>query len=248
MSYTKFVIISSPRTGSTSLSSILNCNPKIICYQELFDDSEGNELLDDDKRQNLKYSVEKATRIRNENPELFLQDVLYRSYSKTVKAVGFKFHYDHADTFPMVLDYLQKDRSIKVLHLKRHNILDSYISLLKALKTRQWINVQGQEDIISGNIRFVIDYHACRDYFIKIENYWYKFDQIFKDHKVLNLEYEAITSRKKDAILQEFLTAPIRNIESPLIKHPFTKHSFTIKNYQELKEKFQNTKWIDFFE
>src|SRR5690606_22377305 len=127
----------------------------------------------------LNYSVQEATRIRNENPQFFLQEVLFRSYPKVIKAVGFKFHYDHAQAFTTVLDDLRKDRSIKILHLKRQNILDSYISLLKALQTNRWVNRQGKEDTLSGNVRLLVDHNACMEYFLKIENLWLKFDEIF---------------------------------------------------------------------
>ncbi|MBT1695486.1 hypothetical protein KK083_01270 [Fulvivirgaceae bacterium PWU4] len=248
MSYNKFVVICTARTGSVYLSTKLHSHSNILCYLEMFDGKEKDlDFFAGDLISGLPVSLQEAKKMRNEKPDEFLQKIIFRDYPENIKAVGFKFHYPHAKDYPSVLNKIIDDRSIRILHLKRPNILDSLVSLKKAMLTRKWINHPHHEDTVSEDAKVTLDYENCRAYFNEIEEEWSRFDRYFRHHQVLNLDYDEVTADKTDEAIMDFLEVPRCEIKSRLRKHPVVKHSVAVQNYYELKEKFRDTQWSAFF-
>lgn len=79
---------------------------------------------------------------------LVVRNFLDRSLAESgCQAVGFKYMYTDAKLFPykfpMVLDYV-KSRTVKVIHLKRTNVLKTLVSRISAAKTGIYHSVEAK--------------------------------------------------------------------------------------------------------
>lgn len=134
-SYRKGVILTSQRSGSTFLKACLDAHPEIRCYGELLVGGNhepsrpvlGNRLL------TKGYCYLKG---RCWNPERVMDTYYGR---REAPVVLFKAMYNHADN-PRVRKYLADDKEIRVIHLRRDNLLKQYVSrrLIYEKRERRW--------------------------------------------------------------------------------------------------------------
>jgi len=89
--YTKYIILSRGRSGTNFLRGMLNSNYQSICFGEIFRDygSIGWDL------QGYRKGAKRLNLIQNE-PEQFLEKYVFRKYPETIKSIGFKLFYYHA--------------------------------------------------------------------------------------------------------------------------------------------------------
>ncbi|MEX0785219.1 MAG: hypothetical protein WD939_01140 [Dehalococcoidia bacterium] len=130
--YTRFIILSGPRTGSHLLAEGLNSSPAITCFGEVFNF----------KLAYIMYAVEgydpsdpDALALQQRDPVGFLNERIYGEYPQAIRAVGFQYHYGHVYGFPGLFDELAGDTELRILHLKRQNVLRMLVSLKLAKTT-----------------------------------------------------------------------------------------------------------------
>lgn len=225
--YNKFVIISDSRTGSTLLLNMLGFHPNIEIEGEKFKNFHGKTGLS----------------IWNE--------IFKKRYPK-IKQVGFKLFYFHSlGKDKTVWNNLFKDTSITILHLTRENILKSLISKKIGLKTGKWTeNINAKEMIDLETKKIKLDPLECENYFKEISDYQNKTNEMFGNHRLIQISYE------------NFILNPDKNINSIYSKlgvHEFHKKSELKKqnpesledlivNFLELKTYFEKTEWSDLFQ
>jgi hypothetical protein len=139
---TKFIILTTARTGSTMLVKALQTHPEIVCTGENF--LLKRKMVPKDFRfpfwkfPFLPNKVQYALNL----PKLwfglnrFLDD-FYSGYHKErvgIKAKGFKLMVYQTYFMPGIFQYLKKN-NIKVIVLFRENILKNALSLLRAIET-----------------------------------------------------------------------------------------------------------------
>lgn len=119
--YDKFLILSRSRTGSNLLRSLLSSHPDVICLGEIFG-SVGNEVKNDIIKSPIKY----------------LKRIAFGYHKKNIKSVGFKIFYYHPEfkCSTNIWNYLENQNNIKIIHLKRKNILRTILSRKIAGKTQ----------------------------------------------------------------------------------------------------------------
>src|SRR5690606_35781020 len=103
------------RVGSTLLLSYLNSHPQVIVKDEIVRER------------------------RNDQPDKNILEYLaanvYSRYNRQIRAVGFKYFYEHQEDEAALLEHLMSNREIKIIHLKRGNFLNAYVSNLIAAHT-----------------------------------------------------------------------------------------------------------------
>jgi len=122
-----FMIIASPRTGSTHLATLLDLQEDIRCNGEIFHPN--NILVRWPKFHKTPEVMARLAEMRKRDPKSFLDEVLARSYG--CAHVGFKIFSGHCDE---MLDNLIADSSIKKVVLFRRNLLAVHSSSLIAHK------------------------------------------------------------------------------------------------------------------
>lgn len=138
--YRRFVITGDARTGSNMLAQALNTNPAIRCFREIFNYWQ----------EHVDYFVEgydpnvaEDLALRQTDPVRFLQERIFNEHPPHIESVGFKYLYGHFWGFDALTEHLSADRELLVVHLKRRNLLRSFVSVRLAEETNRWIEDWG---------------------------------------------------------------------------------------------------------
>ena len=119
----RFVIIASPRTGSTHLTSLLNEQDGITCHGEIFHPKKV--FVRWPRTRKSPGVMSELMKLRERNPMDFLDHI--NAESGEDPHVGFKIFAGHNDAF---LETLIADNSVRKIVLYRSNLLASYSSSL----------------------------------------------------------------------------------------------------------------------
>jgi LPS sulfotransferase NodH len=254
----RFVIVTTARTGSNLLVRTINRAPKITCYGEImkqeFRQESSAEQFFLQLSEILGLSVQYLEKLQVNNPSEFLNLIFD---SKNAGILGFKLFYRHAreDVRKTIWQGLQEHQEIKIIHLLRRNLLDTYMSLQYAHLTDQWIlptfaykeKIESLDrydrEMLSINPRVLLNFFEITSKYIQ------ETKTMFAHHKYLELYYENLDSQYDREIEKafNFLEVPLIIKEQPTIKQRSKTNRERIKNYQELLGFFKNTDWIGFF-
>lgn len=238
--YTKFVILGRGRVGSNLLRSLLNNHSQITTFGEVFRDTG---MTDWDHMEY--FHSQKTLYLLQNDPAKFIRTCLFGRYPGYIAAVGFKIFYYHVpDT--NIWPYLKGQKDIKIIHLKRKNMLKTYFSLKKAELTNIWVNTS---EANSDNSSIFLKYEDCLKYFVETQNWQNKCDALFSNHNKIDIVYEELVSdfqtQMKD--IQQFLGVDYEFVTPATSKQSKLPLNESISNYYELKEKFKATPWAEFF-
>jgi len=264
--YGKFLIISTERSGSSFLTTLLQSHPSIVCYTELFSVEQCSFgypffLSENDKTILL---------LRNKNNIKFLKKIVFRGYFDDFKAVGFKAHYYQLANpfFEKAFKYLKKHSEIQIIHLIRRNFLLTLVSNELAKETKQYfkpdpiiaekINNSGLlNEQFSGSKRekdsefscISLDFEKVRNYFETTERSIELYKHDFRQHDIIEIYYEDLVQNLQNETnkLLNFLGVENKPLSSVLIKQNTRNIKEILLNYEDLKEKFANSKWSVFF-
>jgi len=131
----RLVVLTSPRSGSSLFCHMLNATPEICCHYELFHDEMieffGQTVLD-----------KAAIAGRDADPVGFLERTFTKGFDAGYRLVGFK----HMGFFSKaVSDTVTADPAVRIVILRRNNLMAKFSSLGIAGQTRQWKVATGQK-------------------------------------------------------------------------------------------------------
>jgi LPS sulfotransferase NodH len=241
--YTRFLIIGRSRTGSTLLLRSLKMHKQAVIYGEVFRNNTIN--------WQPQFGWVTATLHRNYlgNPISFLDERIFRLQPVAVKAVGFKLFYYHAHdgNLENVWDYVKRDKQLRVIHIKRKNILEAHLSRIVAGYTDTW-RLNGKQ---SGGeqVPLALSVEECQQAFEETRTQEVEYDAIFADHPTLQMTYEDLSRDFANEMgrVQNFLALdhqPLLPVTTKQSKLPLPSR---IANYAELKSSFNGTSWAEFF-
>lgn len=242
--YVKFVILGRSRVGSNFLRGLLNSHNQVTVFGELFQNKEriGWALPG-------YHPSRKTLQLFHEAPVEFLERKVFRTFPEHIAAVGFKIFYYHAqdEMWKPVWDYLRTVPDLKIIHIKRRNILKTHLSRQRAIKTDRWVNVNGGRE---PQRSIALDFEACLDDFIRTRAWEEAYDAYFADNDVLEVMYEDLAAdyQRETRRVQAFLGVDAEAVQPETYKQARQPLSEAIANYCELKERFQQTPWSPFFE
>jgi LPS sulfotransferase NodH len=183
------------------------------------------------------------------NPSDFLERSIFKKYPVKISAVGFKIFYYHAqdDSRKAVWEYLKNNEYLRVIHIKRKNILKTYLSRKRAEMTDDWANISGNKKDYPA---VFLDYEECLRNFTSTRTWESQYDLFFDNHQKIDLYYENL-ARDYDREMNrvwELLGVDYEPVKPNTYKQATKPLSIAISNYFELKEKFIGTPWEEFFE
>lgn len=130
-----FVILAAERTGTNLLREMLCSHPDCFLTGEVFN----KKVIASRHAVNIPESDwGRLEAMRDVDPVGFAREVL-AGIGKRCLAAGFKLMYGHKRQFPTVAEALEQDRSIRIIHVRRRNLLRRYLSNARALKSGQWL-------------------------------------------------------------------------------------------------------------
>lgn len=242
--YQPFIILGTARTGSTMLWSYLNSHPDILCLRGVYGSTNKINFGKFYGELPEEYHSSELIKLRNERPIEFLENYVWKEYSKPFKAVGLKYFYDHdrhLSNKEEVISYFKTNRAIKFLHLKRQNLLATMFSYKRALAQQQWTKA-------NTDFRTSITVQECNDYYQQILDNQKLFDELFSD-RTLQVSYDNLlkaTERTLQEVLDFIGVKPI-SLKTETNKNRETKLSDCITNYTELKTHFKSTDYAKYF-
>lgn len=262
MHYQRFVVISYLRSGTHLLRTALESHPAIRCQTEVFNS--------DNPR--LPYSLNTAT-------EEVLNNWVYNNINPGTTRVGFVLQAYHPNAllaFPgiqanphwsNIWDLLSAMPELKVIHLRRNNLLKRHLSHIQARTSGQWHNWKAEalnnisliETLPATHIdRYEVKQHVHRlnpetlelD-FKEVEN-WHSFAEKKLANKAsIKLSYENLhlnfdeECRKILSFLGVDSTVKLQSSVRKLESRSLTD---SIENYGKLKKRFSGSAWSHFFE
>lgn len=144
---THFVLVSTARTGSNMVVSALAHHPNVVCFNELFNQEilwgyEPGTTAGVDPRLRALMERPDLAAMRDREPDRFLDAIYGHCYAEAISAVGFKlFYYHERNIFASekLWPRIALDSDLKVIHLRRRDLLAAYYSQKIAERTGQWV-------------------------------------------------------------------------------------------------------------
>ena len=250
LDYVKFILIGRSRTGSNLLRGSLMSHSRIVVFGDLFRKYRVDRPNDIYWGLPFYPQTQDAISLRQRDPIRFLETQVFRKFPTCVSAVGFKVLYPHAhpESWQPVLNYLRDQKTLKVIHIKRRNILKTHLSLKRVEHSKdKWVNLAGTPE---DNGAIFLDYEECLQAFIHTRQWETEHDRLFEGHDKLEVVYEDLVSNYQAEMkrIQEFLGVKYETVKPLTYKQTRQPLSKAIANYAELKQRFANTPWEIFFE
>lgn len=243
--YTKFIIGGMGRTGSNLLVGCLKHHNEVIAYSEIFNNKDHNRKVgfSNPEYRNTDRSL---IALRDADPVRFLDTVIFRKAPTRIRAIGFKLFYYHArgPQDAVVWDYLRA-ANVRVIHLKRRNLLALQLSMTRALGSHAWT---GARQGTAPETRIALSYEECLEGFEQVDRWQREFDTAFPDQ--LPVYYEDLCTDREHTMRQvcEYLDVAYQPTRSRTQKQSRLPLDVAISNYDELKGSFSGSRWASFFE
>lgn len=247
---TRFVTVSTQRSGSTWLTDMLNSHPDVASYTELFL-MQGQGAPEWGKYKDIVYwktyrealGAGLKRSVRSLGLFQYLDDVFSRHPGK--QAIGFKLMYGQMLKLPETLAYL-RSRDVRIIHLVRRNIVDVVLSgTAKAAR-----NVAHAEQ---GSAVESIRVHVDPDRLVRQLRRRQREQRVFSlllahlGLPYIELFYEDIVDDRSrlDACL-EFLGCSALPLDSNLSKLNPSRHSELIENFAQVQAALAVTRFSGF--
>jgi LPS sulfotransferase NodH len=247
LDYQQFIILGQERTGSSFLQSMLNSHRQIVTFGEIY---QRFDAICWDYR-GYRRDLPKSRLFAFQNDPIgFLETHVFSKFPRHIAAVGFKLFYTHArhPQQKTLWSYLRDHQDIKIIHIKRRNVLRTYLSLETAKKMHKWRDVTGTA--VKEQTSIALDYEGCLAKFIDTKKQELKYDLFFDDHEKIEIFYEELAPgyQREMRHIQQFLGVEHQDVSPATHKQARLPLSDAILNYDELKARFRGTSWEVFFE
>lgn len=266
----RFLILGNARTGTTFLQTLLDSHSEVKSHGEILHLLAKPKKLLHQFLENPIKSLENQVYVSHPPPikavgfktvytqmgeeSIFLSNMDTRNVCLEIKTKRERFseymqrNFDLVEIrqrFAELSSYLQAQEDIRIIHVKRKNKLDSYLSRRLAEQSGIWSSKSGSYHVDSIQLEF----EDCLKDFQKTEEFENKYDQLFEKHPVITVYYEDMVRNINETVsaLQTFLGLTKERLSSPLTKQNRRGAASMISNYKELREQFECDKWKEFF-
>jgi len=165
-------------------------------------------------------------------------------------AIGCKIKYRQLEEqFPGVLNAIQADKSIKIVHLRRKNLLKRYVSnQLAASQKTPTVILRGREETNKGRQRIAIDLAKCLADIEHIKKSEQDFIKYFADHPVFEVFYEDLTTPDSQDLfeMQAFLGVNPIDIQPKTTKVNSNNLADVVENYEQIRNKLMGGVYADY--
>jgi LPS sulfotransferase NodH len=241
--YVPFVVLGRSRVGSNLLRGLLNAHPRVVAFGEIFQQAGS---MDWDHTGYFRSRAMAAALDRD--PAGFLDRRVFGAYPRAIQAAGFKLFYYHARDHRRagVWARLEQRQEVRIIHLKRENILQTHLSRKRAAQTDRWVNTSGQAETAAV---LDLDYDECLSDFVQTRTWEEQADRAFAAHRTLDVSYEQLAAGYQGEAkrIQAFLDLEPRAVAASTFQQARQPLHETIRNYADLKARFSGTPWEGFF-
>jgi len=242
---TKAIVLTTQRTGSTFLVESLRSHPEVCCRGEML---AGGHMRNPP---GLIYKSRLATKAWRylTSGAVFPTRMMDRYFARTDRPVmAFKAMYNQIRP-PWTLRYLREHTEIRVLHLRRHNLLKQYVShqLIHVKRDDHW-DPHTTEPVAPASI--VVSPDAALDFLRRLRAEYEAHERMFERHPRLQLSYESMIDGNALAAgvardICDFLGIAQRPMHSRLVKMNPERLDEMIANYDEVARAIGKTEFAD---
>lgn len=192
----RYVIMSTPRSGSSHLVRALEAHPQVACLGEIFN-TRGGAM----RRLGIK-SAETVAKAVNE-PLAYLNDVMtaWTEREDARPVFGFKMMLHHD---ARVIDHIVSDPSWRVILLRRDDTLAQWSSLQIAKATGEWGSkkkkARAKAGIEEPTTRIEFKARVFEMYGNKLDTRYGSLKRRLVDHQVFEISTEAIDERRDEML------------------------------------------------
>jgi LPS sulfotransferase NodH len=225
---TPVIVLARSRTGSNLLVSLLNSHPLI------------------------RIRGEKCARLHGQDIYEVLKTA-FSARSPKVCLAGFKLFYYHPNDqdSDLLWQTLVALPNLKVIHLRRENILRTLLSRKIASVQDVWKNSGETADAegVKPRLTVHLSQGELEKGFTQTRGWEQWGEQLFREHAMHAVTYEELVEDRDETMerLFEFLGVEGWSTETVLEKQNTQRLSELIENYDDLCHAFQNTPWSGFF-
>ncbi len=231
---TRAIILTTQRTGSTLLEDCLESHPEIFSVGELL--INGINMRAPQVLMNWRQAA-KLYRFMA-GGAWYPSNLMERFFSRDDKPVKvFKAMYNHL-SFPGTLGYLRSDPEIRVIHLRRRNLLKMYVSklLLSKKRLKKW---QPHATAPVPVVSTYVSPQAALAYMRRAQDLFDHYEKLFAGHPKVVLTYEDMIENGTLSVpiadqLCDFLGVSRQPMSSRLIKMNPDNLRAMITNYDEV--------------
>lgn len=235
------IILTTQRTGSTFLVECLRSHPEIESSGEILN---GDPDLPQPAYRGPFKDVVKAFRYASSGAWLadrWIRDFYARG---SAKVRCFKAMYNQLSR-PFAMHYFDANPDIKVMHLRRHNLLKVHVSTLLMSK-RRFVQTRSPTDAVWLRVdpaQAIASMRAARS----VQE---RFDKAFERHPRLQLAYESLFDGQflqadSSRAICAFLGVPYSPMQSKLMKLNPESLRDMVTNYDELSAAISKTEFAD---
>lgn len=232
-----FILLTTPRSGSTWLGSLLDDHPDITMYGELFlphDVPAKYQVLRQNDPQKF-FRFRETSRLRRPKVTTAYLDHVFK---EAEKSVGFKLMAYPLLTHPEIIFYCKKHK-IRLLHLTR-NTQDRVLSYAIAELENNFHNL-GQD--IDKKNKITLSVKRVKKLYKKQTILSKALRLIINNisHLSLSIEYDELLQNKADTLqkIYDFLNVPAHTPNSHLQKNLTRPYPEIIENYDDIEKIFK---------
>jgi len=250
VTYTPFIIVGMPRTGSNLLFTTIQQHPAISAYSELFHPMLGERS----GRHAIRCDGAALYFDGTADPMDFLKRWVWTDGAGDRRAIGFKIfaEYLRGKSTTGLLERLKEEvPGLHALHIGRANYFDVFVSRLVATKTGSWISYRG--DAPSGDpmadLRLLISPEAATRFFRAMEWADAYIERLFLGGPYLRVDYERLAQNvqaQADAVF-DYLGVGKSPVETTIRKQLTVRKEDLVVNYHELRRHYSGTPYESFF-
>ncbi len=237
----KFIISNTARCGSSMLSTLLDSHPRVLCHGEILAAPRESAGPYHALRKQGTAIDDWLQSYHEQRPEAFLYDVGFNPAGN--QCVGFKFKLEELllPEYRVFRDLIVADKDIKVLHLRRFNILDQYISL-QATKQTGVFSIRFSRQRPKPR-PFQVDIADLLAYVREDRRRHEAARELYRNHRSIDLTYEELCQSQSAALarVQDFLEVPRAELSTMMIK-VLDKNTDLVRNLDEVREALASEK------
>ncbi len=226
--FVPFIVLTRSRSGSNLLLSYLNSHPNVLVDGEIFG------------------------RLRGRDPIKRLKKKAFGRQPRRVKAKGFKIFYYHPldQTSEILWNELVAMKSLRVIHLKRSNVLRTLLSRKVAESDKVWLATAANATPATPRAKVTFTVSELESGFVQTKDWENVAAKRFQNHSGLVVTYEDLVGHPVETFrkLLTFLGLDYYEPRTNLQKLNPGRLPDLIENYQELRKAFADTPWCEYFE
>ena len=226
------MILTSMRSGSHFLESSLKSHPLVETRGEM-----------------INVQLREAKEQRPKEREEDLLDECLKPQAPETCTVGFIAHYSHLragkkNSFDRrkVLKHLLKKQDLRIIYLRRENLLAQMLSLELMMK----YHLPHSTEYVQYDI--VLDLQKCLNYFKDMEQLESVSRDLFSGREHMDVAYSSFLEHKDASLarVQKFLGLPEHVLTTKHVKQNRKTLQEVITNYDEIAKALTGTKWESF--